>query len=244
MRKLTKEEFIKKAIDVHGDEYDYSLVNYCGNRKNVNIICKKHGKFSQSPAHHINVASKCPLCRNENLSRRFASNINDFIDKAHKIHGDQYDYSKTEYVNALTKVSIRCKKHGIFFQQPNNHLNGSGCPSCRESFGEKKVAEILLKNNIQFERQVTFDNLKFKSNLFFDFYLPKHKLFIEYNGIQHYKPIKFFGGEDELIEIKKRDIIKFKYAINNGYKILIIRFIPPNYLEETFVNKLKEISVL
>jgi very-short-patch-repair endonuclease len=244
MRKLTTIEFIEKAINVHGNEYDYSLVNYNGGRNNVDIICKKHGIFSQNPRHHVERKSNCPKCRNEYLSQYFASNAIDFIFKANELHKNMYGYSNVEYINAFTDIKIECFIHGIFSQRPNNHLNGAGCPSCKESHGEKKVAEILKKNNILFEREITFSDLKDKSNLFYDFYLPDHKLFIEYDGIQHYKSVPFFGGEDALNENRKRDIIKFKYAMNNGYKLLKIRFIPPKYLEEALVNQLKRISVL
>jgi very-short-patch-repair endonuclease len=95
-----------------------------------------------------------------------------------------------------------------------------------------------------FERQVTFNDLKDESNLYYDFYLPKYKLFIEYEGLQHYKSIPFFGGENTLLKTRKHDIIKYKYAVNNGYKILKIRFIPPKYLEELLNKKLKEILLL
>ena len=46
------------------------------------------------------------------------------------MHGDKYDYSKVEYVDNVTNVCIICPEHGEFFQRPNNHLNGCGCPEC------------------------------------------------------------------------------------------------------------------
>ena len=67
----------------------------------------------------------------------------EFIEKAREVHGDKYDYSKVEYVNAQEKVCIICTKHGEFWQKPYNHLNGNGCPNCNrtmwttESFIEK-----------------------------------------------------------------------------------------------------------
>lgn len=54
----------------------------------------------------------------------------EFIEKARKVHGDKYDYSKVEYINSSTKVCICCTEHGTFFPTPNNHLKGSGCPKC------------------------------------------------------------------------------------------------------------------
>lgn len=62
----------------------------------------------------------------------------EFVFKSIKKHGDKYDYSKVEYVNSTTKVCIICPIHGEFWQKPNNHLNGQGCPKCgRDSISHK-----------------------------------------------------------------------------------------------------------
>jgi hypothetical protein len=53
-----------------------------------------------------------------------------FIEKAKKVHGDKYDYSKCVIINSTTKVTILCHIHGEFNQRPNDHLNGYGCPKC------------------------------------------------------------------------------------------------------------------
>ena len=54
----------------------------------------------------------------------------EFIEKARKVHGDKYDYSKVEYIDNATKVRIICPEHGEFMQRPYSHLNGNGCPEC------------------------------------------------------------------------------------------------------------------
>lgn len=245
MRNLTNIEFIERAVNIHGDEYDYSLVNYVNSRVNVNIVCKKHGIFSQNPRNHVEKKSKCPLCRNEKLSKYFASNTNNFIKKAIKIHNNKYDYSLVNYINGNTKIMIICSIHGIFHQRPQNHLNGAGCSGCKESIGEKKITNFLGEHNIHFERQVSFKELIGDSNLlFYDFYLPDHKMMIEYDGIQHSKPVKFFGGEIKFLKQKEYDLKKIKYAINNGYRLLKLTYNTLNYLEEALWCELKNESVL
>lgn len=69
--------------------------------------------------------------------------VDDFIQKARKVHGDKYDYSKVDYKNNSTKVCIICPEHGEFWQTPNSHLLGSGCPSC--SNVKKKTTEDFIK---------------------------------------------------------------------------------------------------
>lgn len=126
MKKLTTNDFIKKAIKIHGNKYDYSNVKYINYNTKVCIICPTHGEFWQKPSDHLNGhgCSKCKgVCQNTK---------EDFIAKAKKIHGDKYDYSKVEYVNNKTKVCIICPTHGEFWQKPNCHLSGDRCPKCNK----------------------------------------------------------------------------------------------------------------
>lgn len=122
--KRTTTNFINDAIQIHGDKYDYSKVNYISLKEKVIITCSAHGDFEQSPNNHLN-GQGCAKC-----SRRYKKTTTNFIDDAIKIHGDKYDYSKVNYVNSHTKVTIVCKNHGNFEQLPYSHLNGSGCANC------------------------------------------------------------------------------------------------------------------
>lgn len=126
----TTENFIKKAKEVHGDKYDYSKVEYCGSRKKVCIICPEHGEFFQEPSAHLR-GYKCPKCGNFDRGRYKRFDKETFIQKAKEVHGEKYDYSKVEYVNSSTKVCIICHEHGEFLQIPMAHLNGEGCPKCK-----------------------------------------------------------------------------------------------------------------
>jgi very-short-patch-repair endonuclease len=197
----------------------------------------------QRPNDHLS-GYGCKKCQYEKTSKenKFTNEI--FIEKAKQIHNNKYDYSLVKYNGYENKVIIICSKHGKFEQTPHNHLRDAGCPSCFESRGEKKVAEILLRYNIKFEREKTFPDLKDKSNLFYDFYLPEHKVFIEYNGKQHCEPIDFFGGKKSHIETRKHDIIKLKYAINNKYLLISLNNIPIKNMDETLVNALKYKSII
>lgn len=78
------------------------------------------------------------------------------------------------------------------------HLTrGDTCScGCMISNGERKLIEILNALNIEYATQKSFDDCTYKKILKFDFYLPLYNMVIEYNGIQHYKPVKHFGGEE------------------------------------------------
>ena len=228
IRKLSTEEFIRRAIDVHGNKYDYSLVNYIDSRTKVIIICPEHGEFYQKPNNHLN-GRGCPKCYLQIANTQFRSNTEEFIEKARKIHGDKYDYSKVIYLNCYTKVIIICKKHGEFEQTPSDHLAGKGCSICKSSKGELVIWDVLTKYNIQKERQYCIP--KVADELYYDFYLPEYNLLIEFHGIQHYEWIPFFHDNDrgwDLDAQKRRDdnirhnafIYKYKYLEFN-YKQLI-----------------------
>lgn len=129
----TTEQFIEEARKAHGDKYDYSKVNYTNNRNKVEVICSKHGPFMISPHLHLRFRG-CPQCAKE-LRAKTASNnkrktIEQFIQEARAVHGDKYDYSKVEYKNNNTPVCIICPEHGEFWQNPSDHLHGVNCPKC------------------------------------------------------------------------------------------------------------------
>lgn len=143
--KRTTETFITKAILVHGDTYDYSKVIYHNKSTNVTIICSKHGEFTQEPNRHIRGAG-CKKCASESLSIARRATLDDFISSARVTHGDTYDYSLVNYVNAQTKVSIVCKEHGEFMQTPSNHLK-YGCKACAIAHNDisRRCAVLLGK---------------------------------------------------------------------------------------------------
>ena len=122
--RLNKELFIEKARAIHGNKYDYSKVEYINNKKPVCIICPEHGEFWQTPHGHLK-GYGCNLCGN---GIRFTTE--EYIHKAHTVHGDKYDYSKCVYIGALKKVCIICPKHGEFWQEASSHIRGCGCPMC------------------------------------------------------------------------------------------------------------------
>lgn len=126
------DRFIKIAKLKHGSLYDYSKVKYVRAHDPVEIICKRHGVFMQTPTSHTSKGAGCPSC---NGGVAIDSNL--FIEKSKSVHGDRYDYSKVDYINNTTKVEIICRVHGMFLQAPISHTAGSGCPECNKLGGGK-----------------------------------------------------------------------------------------------------------
>ena len=123
-KKSTTEEFIKKSKKIHGDKYDYSLVNYKSMTTKVKIICPKHGVFEQLPSNHIYYDSGCLKCVGRNKTNE------ELILELKNVQGNRYDYSLVNYVDFDTKVKIICPLHGVFEQHFYSHRRGYGCPNC------------------------------------------------------------------------------------------------------------------
>jgi hypothetical protein len=307
-KRLTIEEIIKRFKNIHGETYDYSLIDYQGDSKKVKIICKTHGVFEQQPACHIRQKQGCPKCSRERVNKviktrligneKFIERIEkvfgkdtfnysqleykgahedvtlickkcgnietkdprsfyigygclkcqgntigkkllsteEFIIRSKKIHGDKYDYSKVIYTGISNKVEIVCSKHGSFFQEPNVHVNMKcNCPECNVSKGEEQIAIFLNQNNIEYIYQY---QVKIKDSYhYYDFYLPKYNILIEYNGLQHYKPVAFFGGEKGFEYLKQRDEIKKQYCLDNNINLLILSY------NDNIEEKLKTLNI-
>jgi len=159
-RKGNTEKFIIDAKEIHGETFDYSktIYEYCNT--NVIIICKIHGEFSQTPESHLK-GHGCIDCYND----RQRSNTAEFIKKSEEIHGiGTYDYSKTNYINADTKVIIICKIHGEFEQRPSNHLNGSGCIRCNIE-NQRKSLDQFIKESIEIHGETyIYSKANYKTN--------------------------------------------------------------------------------
>lgn len=187
-RRLMQADVLQRFKNVHGDRYDYSRVKYEGAKVPVEIICLKHGSFFQTPEKHM-LGQNCPLCTKSHMDTKAS-----FIEKARKVHGDLYDYSKVEYVNSQTKVCIIDPEYGEFWQMPYAHVAGRGHWLRRAektnavkrlhhtfhvSKPENKAYELLCKKfgheNVQ--RQYSSEEYPFSC----DFYIESYHLYVEMN---------------------------------------------------------------
>ncbi len=163
MRKLTNDEFISRCKKIHGNKFDYSETNYTGDNQKVKIKCPIHGYFSQLARNHLNTYG-CQLCSNKQLSLAKSNNLQDFLNKAKSIHGDEYDYSKSVYISAKTKIIVICKTHGEFLVTPDNHTHGSKCKKCSDKINNDNQIrlskeEVLLRCKKVHGDRYTYTNM-------------------------------------------------------------------------------------
>lgn len=240
--KKSKNDFIELANKKHNFKYDYSKVNYINANTKVCIICPEHREFWQTPGAHL-YGQGCPKCANELNGSKKRKECCNFINEANAVHKYKYDYSKVKYVNSSTKVCITCPKHGDFYQRPNDHLNGCGCPICNASHGELKIEEYLKNNNIKYESQYPVklqERMFSRNNLKIDFYLPEYNTFVEFNGEQHYKFMEFFHKTEDNFQMQvERDKRLKDYCKENKIKLIVIKYNQINKIEEILNKKLK-----
>ena len=138
-KKVTTEDFIRRAREVHGDKYDYSKTVYVAAIKDVTIICSTHGEFLQRPANHLS-GRGCHECGgNKPLT------VKKFIERANAKHGHRYDYSKVNFKNVEDKAVIICPEHGPFEQRVMTHLKGFNCPKCGRVSVAGKLGHSLAR---------------------------------------------------------------------------------------------------
>jgi len=224
-KRKTNTDYINESNIVHSHEYDYSLINYINNKTKIKIICKKHGVFEQIPQNHLR-GQGCPLCYGKNKH----SDV-EFIKKSNKIHKDLYDYSLVNYVNSHSKVNIICKKHGVFEQRPNDHLNSRGCPKCNNK--NVTTEEFIIKSNIIHNNKFIYTDIYTNNKTKIKIICKKHGEFFQKpndhlngNGCPYCGGTKKLTNEIIIKRSNKTHNNKYDYSlinyINNKTKIKII----------------------
>lgn len=229
--KWTKEKLIKIGREKYGNKYDYSNSIVIDYNTKVEIKCNTcQNIFWQVPNNHIYGKGGCQFC---NGGRKYTTE--EILQKLN----NRFYTDEVVYTGIYNKIILTCKKCGKKFSSiPNNIIhNNEGCPYCNFSKGEKIIEEVLQKNNIKYEIQKKFKDLKDRSFLSYDFYLPKENLLIEYNGEQYYKNI-FDKPLHEFHRQLHHDWLKRKYANKKGIVLLTIPFWDYNNIESIMQKRI------
>jgi hypothetical protein len=165
----------------------------------------------------------CPVCGVEKSGNsRFKTHIQ-YVEELKLVNENIIVVEN--YNGANTPILHKCLIDGYeWHATPHNILCGTGCPKCNESKGEKAIRQWLIKHNIEYNSQKRFSDCCDKISLPFDFYLPEYNCCVEYDGIQHFKSIEWFGGRESLDYTQKHDKIKTEYCQNNNIKLLRIPY--------------------
>lgn len=198
--------------------------------ENMEFKCPHCGNnFKRMPRVFLKT-QKCPYC--ETRVKLKPQNV--FEADLKEKYGDEYKLVG-EYKGSYEKTLIKHNYCGFIWGiTPHNLLTGKGCPKCNRfsSKGEKAIQQFLEQRNFEYEREYCFTDSNI-SSLRFDFFLPQHRILIEFQGEQHFKPVDWFGGEDNLKKQQRRDRLKREFAQNNNYTLI-----------EILYSELKEINFI
>lgn len=250
------DEFITKAQNLHKDSngnplYDYSLVDYQGAQKKVKIICPRHKDeqkkktgneyFEMTPNHHISGGRGCNYDYLESKTKYSEKDIEDSAKK----YRTAIEFKREDFA----RFNAAVKKGREFYEKISSHFVSS-----KESYGEKLITDILVKNGLIDENCVSNTKCENKQKKFkdclnkpkgesycrelsFDFYLPNENTLIEYDGEQHFVKRGKYGEKFE--DVNRNDLIKNKYCRDNNIKLIRIHYkVPTKKVEGELLNAL------
>lgn len=225
IKRQTTEQFIERSRSRYGDRYDYSKTIFTDSHDPVIVHCKKCGiDLELSASNHLRGEGGCTLCGIESSKLKQLKTTEQFIEEVTIVHGPgKYGYDKVKYKGVFKKVKIFCNVHRKYFKQKaTTHLGGAGCPTCRESSGERLTAKILDSLNVEYIREFKIrDDIHYE----YDFFIPTHNVYIEYHGIQHYQYTEFFHKtEDGFESYKERDRNKVNLIISQFGRLIEIPY--------------------
>lgn len=196
--KKTTQQFLEQLSQSPArKDRDYSKIEYTGVATSVIIACKEHGEYKQKPQALLKGQEGCHPCHIRNITGKKKRlpphnkmSPEQWVARAKAIWGDVFDYSSTNYVRDKVKVDIICPLHGVFTQDPRNHVNGvQGCPSCKpaSSRGQRELGEFL--SSLGVDVQVGVRGLLSNRHLEIDFYIENLKVGFEFNGIYFHSEV-------------------------------------------------------
>ena len=213
---LRKNNFIQLSKEIHENKYDYSKVIYVKNINKVIIICPIHGEFEQTPNNHTSAKTGCPSCSKNNKRT-----TKEFIDKANQIHNNRYIYSKSNYINAHTKVIITCTDHGDFKQSPNNHLRGQNCPVCVENLKRSQTEKFIFDYFKKYNPIQSYSP-EWLGKKELDIYFPNYNFAIEYNGTAWHHSGYINNSMDKSIKNRYFHKMKYRECLEHGINLIYI----------------------
>ena len=227
-------DYVKQYIETHGD----TIISkeYVNNKNKITIRCGKCEYIYEMTIANYQNGKRCIKCGRQRASVKRSLDPT-YVESIVSKYGDKLISS---YKNSKTKIDVECQKCGNIYKVLFYHFrDGSRCLCNTISKGEMHIEDYLKELNIEYRREKTFEECKNERQLRFDFYLPVQDLLIEFDGIQHFKPVKAFGGEKYLKDVQINDLIKNEYCFENNKYLLRICYKNLKNVKEILSNYLK-----
>ncbi len=215
------------------------IQEYKNSNSPIYATCPVHGEFKTTIHDLLENKYCCPDCAHSavGFGRRYDA---DKFQEVLNNRGLGGSFKVLDYETSDKPANIQCLSCGsVFTRSPNGLLSNPRCPNCYERKSSYRLEELvqgLLNNSgIFFEKQKTFSWLKRTNRpLSLDFYIPKYNLAIECQGLQHFQPVEYFGGEERFKIVLQNDTTKFDLCRQHGVRLLYFSDLGIQYPYQVF----------
>lgn len=229
------DDFVKEVQEIHG--VNLSIIGeYTKGSDKIRTKCNICDHIWFPEAKGLLKGYGCPICGHEKNKQSTTKNIEWLRKKVFEEHGENISIISGDYVNLNSLFLVKCNSCGFEWHSTGRNIKHRGCPICNVSKGEKLIANTLKKMGIEFEQQVKIDEKSpFNGICSFDFKIGDN-IYIEYDGIQHYKSFPCWGGEKRLNRQKELDSFKDLYCLEKNYKLIRIPYWEYNEINEEYLK--------
>lgn len=236
----TLDTFIYQANEVHEHKYTYPNFVYVNDRTPGLITCPKHGDFPQRPYSHLQ-GTGCPKCGDREVADKLRKTLDEFVREANEMHEQKYTYGNFIYVDNRTDGLITCPKHGDFPQSAADHLQGHGCPMCKNQ--TEGLVYIKLKEKLEilgFEVE-HMGNRVSEGVGKMDIRITKGCLtiYVEIDGPHHFRDVSHHKSRVKDVQVK--DLQKHLKARAKGQRVIRI---DQDWVWRAYIRKSKDYAWL
>jgi len=255
-KKKSDKIFILQVEQQVGKEYEFTEP-YVDAYTRLNCIHKKCGKnFKISPSKFLNKKQRCPKCTSKRIKNKFKKGLQQFKKEVYEKVENEYKVISKKYINTDTPITFKHNSTNCDFHEfkttPDRFLNQEvRCPVCTRGPVSKAmilIEKLLNKESINFKKEYKFEDLKYKRYLRFDYAVFNKQgnllFLLEYDGEQHYKPIKYFGDIDGFIDQQLKDSLKKSYCKENNIDLIRISFAKKKKLKSILYQSLKKYKLI
>ena len=239
-QKIDTKLFIEKSKIIFNNHYDYIKTNYINNSTKVTIICKEHKtNLNVYPYQHLN-GQGCKECNHLYIKKNIDDynkkiTTKEFIEKSKKIFFNKFDYTKTNYINTRTKVTITCKEHGDFEQRVQSHLKGQcGCKKCLGIF-DKTQDEFINESKQKHGNKFLYDKVNYINTV------TKITLICKEHGKFDTKPKTHLKNDGGCPKCSERGKLNTKDFIKKSKKIHKNKY---DYSQTIYVNNTSIVDII
>jgi len=239
---ITTDDFRKKVKKINGNKLCV-IGEYVNQDFNIKVKCNICGNVWLSKPKYLIRNQGCSICGHKEKGKKQRKTHETFLNEINEIHDGRLILLE-KYVTGKDRIKVKCSICNHIWNPVSRRLLRRGCPNCNISKGELLISKILKKLNINYKTYYIFNNLKTDvgGTPIFDFVIfdknDSLKMIIEYDGEQHFKPIKKWGGEKRLKRQQKIDKFKNDYCYNHNIQMIRIPYYDFDNIDNEYIKKL------